>query len=118
MGARALIVHMPDPLLVVVVGLALAEYGLGALVLIGLVNGLVAIGAGYVIPRLRIVFPPAVAGIVICVAGLSLIEPALRYTFDMNDGSTISPVDTLVGTTTLIIKIGRASVRERVWQYV
>ena len=77
-GARALIVHIPDPILVVVVGLALAEYGLGALVLIGLVNGFVAIGAGYFIPRLRIVFPPAVAGIVICVAGLSLVWLTVR----------------------------------------
>lgn len=102
-GARALLVHIPDPLLVVIVGLAAAEYGLGGLVLIGLVNGCVAIGAGYIIPRLRIVFPPAVAGIVICVAGLSLIEPALRYTFDMGSGSSINPIDTLVGVTTLII---------------
>lgn len=102
-GARALIVHMPDPLLVVIVGLATAEYGLGALVLLGLVNGGIAIGAGYIIPRLRAVFPPSVAGIVICVAGLSLIEPALRHTTAMDGSGTIDVLDTLIGLVTLAI---------------
>ncbi|MCC2597574.1 purine/pyrimidine permease [Pusillimonas sp. MFBS29] len=102
-GARALIVHMPDPLLVVIVGLATAEYGLGALVLIGLVNGSVAMGAGYIIPRLRSVFPPAVAGIVICVAGLSLIEPAVLHTTNMGSNNTINLTDTAVGLITLAI---------------
>ncbi|NYT58041.1 purine/pyrimidine permease [Alcaligenaceae bacterium] len=102
-GSRTLLVHMPDPLLVVIVGLATAEYGLGALVLLGLVNGGVAIGAGYIVPRLRAVFPPSVAGIVICVAGLSLIEPALRHTTEMDSSGAINGLDTLIGLITLAI---------------
>ncbi|MGB6102924.1 MAG: solute carrier family 23 protein [Pusillimonas sp.] len=102
-GSGTLLVHIPDPLLVVVIGLVAAEYGLGGLVILGIVNGLVAIGAGYIIPRLRAVFPPAVAGIVICVAGLSLVAPALSHITDMGPGGAIDFTHTLVGLATLSI---------------
>lgn len=100
-GAGALLVHIPDPLLVIIVGLVVAEFGLGGLFLLGVINGVIAISAGYIIPRLRGVFPPAVAGIVICVAGLSLIAPALRHTTDMNSSGVINLMDTLIGMITL-----------------
>src|SRR3546814_2530164 len=79
-GSGMLLVHMPDPLLVVLSGMLAAEYGIGGLVLVGVVNGTVALGAGFIVPRLRAVLPPAVAGVVVCVAGLSLIAPALTHT--------------------------------------
>lgn len=106
LGAGALLVHMPDPLLVVIVGMVVAEFGLGGMFLLGVVNGVVAICAGYIIPRLRSVFPPAVAGIVICVAGLSLIAPALQHTTNMNNTGVINLVDTLIGLITLAVIVG------------
>ncbi|NYT77575.1 purine/pyrimidine permease [Alcaligenaceae bacterium] len=106
LGAGALLVHMPDPLLVIIVGMVVAEFGLGGMFLLGVVNGAVAICAGYIIPRLRSVFPPAVAGIVICVAGLSLVAPALRHTTDMGNDNVINVVDTLIGLITLGVIVG------------
>src|SRR3546814_6881158 len=54
-GSGMLLVHMPDPLLVVLSGMLAAEYGIGGLVLVGVVNGTVALGAGFIVPRLRAV---------------------------------------------------------------
>src|SRR5690606_40707222 len=76
-GSGTMLVHMPDPILVAVAGLVCAEYGLGGMVLVCIVNGLTALCASSIVPRLRSVLPPAVPGVVVCVGGLSLIEPAL-----------------------------------------
>jgi xanthine permease XanP len=103
LGSGMLLVHMPDPLLVVISGLIAAEYGVGGLVLVGLVNGTVALGAGSIVPRLRAVLPPAVAGVVVCVAGLSLIAPALTHTSGMDTGAGVNRIDVLIGGLTLLV---------------
>jgi xanthine permease XanP len=103
LGSGMLLVHMPDPLLVVISGVIAAEYGIGGLVLVGLVNGAVALGAGFIVPRLRAVLPPAVAGVVICVAGLSLIAPALTHTSGLDTGSGVNHIDMLIGGLTLVV---------------
>src|SRR5690606_22075786 len=103
LGSGMLLVHMPDPLLVVISGVIAAEYGIGGLVLVGLVNGAVALGAGFIVPRLRAVLPPAVAGVVICVAGLSLIAPALTHTSGLDTGSGVNHLDMLIGGLTLVV---------------
>ncbi|MGB3290194.1 MAG: solute carrier family 23 protein [Burkholderiaceae bacterium] len=103
MGSGMLLIHMPDPLLVVISGMVAAEYGLGGLVLVGVVNGVVALGAGYVVPRLRALLPPAVAGIVVCVAGLSLIPPALTHTTGLDAAAGVDRIDALIGGITLVV---------------
>lgn len=84
-GSGTMLVHMPDPILVAVAGLVCAEYGLGGMVLVCIVNGLTALCASSIVPRLRSVLPPAVAGVVVCVGGLSLIEPALTQSLGVTD---------------------------------
>lgn len=97
LGSGMLIVHIPDPLLVVLAGMIAAQYGLGGLVAVGLVNGIVALGAGYLVPRLRALLPPTVAGVVICVAGLSLIAPAITHLTGFQPGISLSHGDMLTG---------------------
>lgn len=105
-GSGTLLVHIPDPLLVVISGMVAAQYGIGGLVMVGLVNGAVAMGAGYIVPRLRAVLPPTVAGVVICVAGLSLISPALTHTSGLDAAGVLDPAAALIGGTTLAVIMG------------
>ncbi|WP_157666630.1 uracil-xanthine permease family protein [Bordetella genomosp. 13] len=103
-GAGALIVHMPDAIVVMVAGTLLLQYGPAALLLAGIVNGLTGLLIGQVIPRLRALFPPPVAGVVICVTGLSLIAPALRHAGGLHDGG-YDAGSVLVGAVTLAVII-------------
>ncbi len=103
LGSGTLLVHIPDPLLVVLSGMVAAQYGVGGLVAVGLVNGIMALGASYLFPRLRSILPPTVAGVVICVAGLSLIAPALTHTAGLSQSGTLNPHDALIGITSLLV---------------
>lgn len=106
LGSGLLLVHMPDPLLVMISGMVAAEYGVGGLVMVCALNGLVATGAGYIVPRLRAVLPPIVAGVVVCVAGLSLISPALLHTTGLGEGAGLDGMDgldALTGAATLAV---------------
>lgn len=103
LGSGTLLVHIPDPLLVVLSGMVAAQYGAGGLVAVGLVNGAMALAAGYLVPRLRAVLPPTVAGVVICVAGLSLIAPALSHTTGLNESGALNATDALIGGSALLV---------------
>lgn len=103
LGSGLQLVHIPDPLLVILSGMVAAEYGLGGLVIVGLVNGAVAMGASFVVPRLRPLLPPTVAGVVVCVAGLSLIAPALDHVTGLSDGKAPDKTDILIGAITLMV---------------
>ena len=101
-GSGTMLVHIPDPLLVAISGLVCAEYGLGGMVLGCLVNGVVGVAASFVMPKLRTLLPPTVAGVVVCVGGLSLVEPAVDHTFGLHTGEA-RPGDALLGTVTLAV---------------
>lgn len=100
-GSSQLVVHIPDPLLVVTGGLIVARYGPGGLVIAGIVNALIALGAGYLVPRLRTVLTPTVAGVVICIAGVSLIVPGLKQTTGLTAEGIVDSIDILIAATTL-----------------
>src|SRR5690606_5995672 len=102
MGSGTLIVHIPDPLLVALSGLVCAEYGPGGMVAVCIVNGLCSMLGSYIVPRLRTILPPTVAGVVVCVGGISLVEPALVHTLGLND-SSLNATDALLGGSTLLI---------------
>lgn len=105
LGSGLLLVHIPDPLLVVISGLLAARYGTGGLVLVGLVNGMVAFGASTIMSRLRSLLPPTVAGVVVCVAGLSLVEPALQHLLGVGQEHA-DLGDMLAGVATLAVIMG------------
>lgn len=101
-GSGTLLVHMPDPLLVSLSGLVCAEYGVGGMVAVCLVNGLSSLLGSVIVPRLRTILPPTVAGVVVCVGGISLVEPALVHAVGLN-GNTLNGTDALLGGVTLLI---------------
>lgn len=102
-GSGTMLVHMPDPLLVALSGLVCAEYGAGGMVIVCIVNGVAALGASYIVPHLRAVLPPTVAGVVVCVGGLSLIEPALVHFMGLHENAADSTDLVLGGVTLLVI---------------
>ncbi len=103
LGSGLTLIHIPDPLLVLTSGLVASRYGAGGLVMVGLINGLVALGASQLVPRLRAVLPPTVAGVVICVAGLALTQPALTQTMGISSLSIPDPTSSLIGLSTLAV---------------
>src|SRR5690606_22258514 len=101
-GAGTMLVHIPDPLIVALSGMVCAQYGLGGMVIVCIVNGITAFASSFIVPRLRAVLPPTVAGVVVCVGGLSLVQPALTHTLGMQ-GTQVAPADALLGGVTLLV---------------
>jgi xanthine permease XanP len=95
-GAGALMVHIPDPFYIGVVGGALKIAGPPALVLIGLTSGMTQLLVARLMPYLRTVFPAQVAGVVVLVAGLSLVEYALEGGLGLDHADTVQPAEFLV----------------------
>jgi len=95
-GAGALMVHIPDPLYIGVVGGALKVAGPSALVMIGLTSGIVQLAVARCMPYLRRIFPAQVAGVVVLVAGLSLVEYALEGGLGLDHAATVQPAEFVV----------------------
>ncbi|MBV6304866.1 purine/pyrimidine permease [Candidimonas humi] len=107
LGSGLLLVHVPTSLLVAILGAILAKYGFGSMVIVGLIYGGVGLVISFVFPYLRAILPPAVAGVVLCLAGLSLIAPALAETGSLSaDMVHLSGSDALVGIFTLVMIVG------------
>jgi xanthine/uracil permease len=78
-GAGAFLVHIPSPISAMLVAVAIATVGVGGLPAIGIACGVTALVVSNIIPRLRALFPPAVAGLVVAAGGLSLSAPAFFH---------------------------------------
>jgi xanthine/uracil permease len=102
-GAGALIIHTPDPIVVTVLATILTLYGPGGLVMVGVVNGVVGLLISQVIPRLRALFPPTVAGVVVTITGLELIAPAVQHSSGFTAEDGFDPHSLLIGGTTLAV---------------
>ncbi|ARP81990.1 hypothetical protein CAL12_14995 [Bordetella genomosp. 8] len=110
LGAGALIIHLPDPIVMIAAASVIAVQGGGVLAAIGLANGVAGLLVGQAIPRLRAFFPPTIAGVVVCVTGISLIEPAFRHATGFAPAKAISGSrlmidgqDILISCTTLAV---------------
>jgi len=101
LGAGALLIHMPNPFMITFVAALVAARGPGAITAATLVYGLVALAVGPVVMRLRALFPPAVAGTVVCMGGLALVESATRHALGVDEQMQITPTSALVSGATL-----------------
>jgi xanthine/uracil permease len=106
LGSGLLLIAMPSPLIVTTVGMTVAKYGVGSLVVIGMVAGIVGLAGGFIVPRLRALLPPVVAGVVVAISGLALIAPAVTHTSSMTQAGGIDRTDALIGTVTLLAIVG------------
>lgn len=95
-GSGALIVHIPDPLFIGLVGSALKAAGPPALVLVGLTSGVAQLVVARLMPYLRAVFPSQVAGVVVLVAGLSLVEYAFEGGLGLDHADAVQAPEFIV----------------------
>lgn len=100
-GASALIVHIPDPLPLTVLAALASQFGLGALVVAGLVHGAVGLGVAQCVPRLRAYLPPTVAGIVVMMGGFVLAGPGIEHLVGRAGTAAATPQAAAVGGLTL-----------------
>ena len=105
LGSGLLIIAQPDPLLVITGGVAVAHYGVSGLVVIGLLHGTVAMCAGVLMPKLRAILTPTIAGIIVCMAGVALIVPGLERMTGLGDASSIDMTAVGIATLTLVVII-------------
>lgn len=101
LGGALLIVHIPSPVLLSLIGLVAARYGPGGMVGVALTTAACALGTGLVLPRLRTLFPPAVAGVVLCIGGLTLVGSAMQHAFGLDASGAPNLVSAAVSMTTL-----------------
>src|SRR5699024_1182107 len=106
LGAGLQLVHIPSPYMLLIYGALLGQYGLGGLLLAGLISGATAIVTSFALPYLRTLLPPVVAGVVACMGGIGLIQPALQQMSGLAAGGAVQPASLLIGATTLIIIVG------------
>ncbi|MCW0182442.1 MAG: purine/pyrimidine permease [Zavarzinia sp.] len=79
LGSGALIVHIPGPLLVTQAAPILSVTGPGGMTVLSVACALVALLVAPLTTRLRGLFPPIVAGLVVLIGGISLIQGAITH---------------------------------------
>ncbi|MCK0197338.1 purine/pyrimidine permease [Ancylobacter sp. 6x-1] len=105
-GAGALIVHLPDPVMAPFVASIVAAYGLGSLVPLGITAGIAGIVISRLLPHLRPLFPPTVIGVVVCVGGFTLISGALKHSLGLNATFAVDLPSILISGVTLAVIVG------------
>ena len=100
-GAGALLVHMPNPFLISFIAAMVMAHGPGAIAVITVLYGAVAFFIAPLLSRLRAFFPPAVVGTVVALAGLSLVEPAVKHSLGLDAQMQVNPSSMVVAGATL-----------------
>src|SRR3546814_13566767 len=70
------------------------------MVIVGLMYALLGLIVSFLLPHIRSLLPPTVAGIVLVLAGLALITPALTHVV-IHSATGIDNIDLLIGKATL-----------------
>lgn len=105
-GAGALIVHLPDPIMVPFMALVITHAGIGGVVPAAVLAGIAALVVSQVIPYLRPLFPPTVMGVVVCVGGFSLVRGALEHSLGLDGDFQIDGWSLLIAFVTLGVIVG------------
>jgi xanthine permease XanP len=105
LGSASLMVHQPDAFAITIAASVIALQGPGAMAGLTVISAVVALVIAPLMPRLRAVFPPAVAGTVILMGGLTLIEPTLRQAFGIDDTHRFDPVSALIACSALVCMV-------------
>ncbi len=108
LGSGSLIVHIPGPALIVFSAAAISQHGAGSMVMVGLTVGLVALLMSRIAHKLRPLFPPTIAGVVVCLVGLSLVGSSLKHSLGLQASQVISLPSLQISAVTLAIIVGVA----------
>ena len=101
LGSGSFLAHHADPFSITVAASVIAAYGLGAMAGLTVISALVALIMAPLMPKLRAVFPPAVAGTVIMMGGLGLIESTLKQGLGVDASHRLDPVSALIAGSAL-----------------
>lgn len=88
-GSGALIVHIPAPLMVTQAAPILSVTGPGGMTMLSIACALVALLVAPLTSRLRGLFPPIVAGLVVLIGGISLVQGAFTHAAGL--GADLAP---------------------------
>ncbi|ALM82468.1 uracil-xanthine permease family protein [Bordetella sp. N] len=116
LGAGRLLVHMPNPFMITFAAIAMQRHGMGGMATLTFVGGLVALAISPLMQRLRAVFPPTVAGVVVCFVGISLIGVSVRHALGLDaeggiDGTSLAIAGVTLGVIVLCSVWGARGVR-------
>ncbi|OZI34347.1 hypothetical protein CAL29_12530 [Bordetella genomosp. 10] len=116
MGAGRLLVHMPNPFMITFAAIAMQRHGMGGMATLTFVGGVVALAISPLMRRLRAVFPPTVAGVVVCFVGISLIGVSVRHALGLDaqgaiDGTSLAIAGVTLGAIVLCSVWGTRGVR-------
>ena len=100
-GSGALLVHMPNPFMIGFVAALVSAHGLGGMAAGALVYALVTLAMAPLVRHLRVLFPPPVVGVVICMGGLALVPASLRHALGVDGQWRIDAGSALVAGVTL-----------------
>lgn len=101
LGSGLLLVHIPNPFVITVVAALVAAHGPGGMAVATLIYGATALLVGPLMQRMRAFFPPTVAGTVVCMGGLGLVNPAMRHALGVDAQWAINPVSVVIASVTL-----------------
>lgn len=115
-GAGALMVHIPSPVHISIAAVALKAMGPVALFYVAFADGLSQLLVSRVLPKLRTLFPPVVAGIIVLLAGLGMVGHAAETSLGLakHDGPTNEVFFTTLVTLATIVAFsiwGNAALR-------
>ena len=85
---------------------ALQHGGLAMVYGMTVISGLVQLGIAPLLRRVRSLFPPEIAGVVVAIAGLSLAVLGARYSFGIKGGHGVQPAFLAVAGISLVTMIG------------
>ncbi|MBU4610685.1 purine/pyrimidine permease [Achromobacter sp. GG226] len=105
-GPGILLVHIPNPLFLLLMAEVIGRYGSGGLVMASLLAAVSMLLVSVLLPFLRTLFPPAVAGVVICMSGLSLGGSSLAHAVGLDAQGLVDGPSLLIALVTLGMIVG------------
>ncbi|MBZ9938356.1 purine/pyrimidine permease [Mesorhizobium sp. BR1-1-16] len=106
LGSGSLMIHMPSVFMVPLAGPILAVTGPGGMVTMTVVSAVATLAIAPLLPRLRGLFPPIVAGLVVLIGGMSLVGEAVEHSWSLGHDFVIDIPSLIMSSITLALIVG------------
>ncbi len=106
LGSGSLMIHMPSVFMVPLAGPILAVTGPGGMVTMTVVSAVATLAIAPLLPRLRGLFPPIVAGLVVLIGGMSLVGEAVEHSWSLDHEFVIDIPSVIMSSITLSLIVG------------
>ncbi|SHE84601.1 Xanthine/uracil permease [Kaistia soli DSM 19436] len=105
-GSGSLMIHMPSVFMVPLAAPVIAQTGPGGMVTMTIVSALATLAIAPLLPRLRGLFPPIVAGLVVLIGGMSLVAEAVEHSWSLGHDFEIDIPSLIMSSITLSLIVG------------